>query len=275
MRQALAAARAATDDEQVQHEVMKAVAAMMPELPLDVTPPQIAQQTYKLVYEITGNYDPYEQAKAMADRKALDIYPNLKEMVATSHDPLLTACRLAIAGNSIDLGPSSDHSEIGAIVESALTMPLAIDHYPKFREDIRSSKRILYLGDNAGEIVFDRILIEEIKRTRDIEITFVVRERPIINDATRHDALSVGLDTVAAIVSSGSDAPATVLSQCSSEMLDLYHSADTIIAKGQGNHESLSGERGNIFFLLKAKCPVVAGLLKVEVGDAILMHQAL
>ncbi|MGB3129925.1 MAG: ARMT1-like domain-containing protein, partial [Dehalococcoidia bacterium] len=106
-----------------------------------------------------------------------------------------------------------------------------------------------------------------------LDISFVVRESPIINDATLYDALSVGLDGAATIISSGSDAPATILSQCSQEMLDLYHSADVIISKGQGNYESLSSEQVNIFFLLKAKCQLVARQLGVNVGDAILMKQ--
>jgi uncharacterized protein with ATP-grasp and redox domains len=118
--------------------------------------------------------------------------------------------------------------------------------------------------------VFDRVLIEELHQSKELEIDFVVRKRPIINDVTLDDAITVGKDKVARIISSGSDAPATILSQCSSEMLKLYYSADIIIAKGQGNYESLNEELGNIFFLLRAKCPLVADLLGVSVGDAIL-----
>lgn len=275
LRQALEAARAATDDENVHRRVLNSVAAMIPRLSLDVTPPEIAQRTYRLVYQIIGNSDPYREAKRIANQTALALYPRLKEAVVASDDSLLTACKLAIAGNSIDLAPPSGQIHLDSIVESALNTPLAIDNYHEFRESIDNSARILYLGDNAGEIVFDRVLIEELKEMKELEITFVVRERPIINDATRRDALFVGLDRVAAIVSSGSDAPATILSQCSLEMLDLYHSADTIVAKGQGNYESLSGEQANIFFMLKAKCPVIAGPLNVNVGDAILVRQAI
>lgn len=271
LRQALEAARAATNDEDVHRKVLNSVAIMIPQLPLNATPPEIAQQTYRLVYRIIGNSDPYEEAKRIANRAALALYPRLKEAVTASDDPLLVACKLAIAANSIDPAPPSSRGNLDSIIESALSAPLAIDNYHEFRHSIQNSARILYLGDNTGEIVFDRILIEELRQIKELEINFVVRERPIINDATRHDALSVGLDRVAAIVSSGSDAPATILYQCSPEMLDLYHSANTIVAKGQGNYESLSGEQGNIFFMLKAKCPVVAGLLEVNVGDAILM----
>jgi len=270
MSQALKAARAATDDEEVQRQVIDAVAAMIPQLSLGLRPPEIAQQGYRLIHQITGNGDPFRKAKVEANQATLALYPRLKKVLADSEEPLLTACKLAIAGNSIDLGPNFDHGGLDNIVETALASPLAVNDYEQFRDSIGNSRRVLYLGDNAGEVVFDRVLIEELHQVKELEIDFVVRERPIINDATRDDAIAVGMDRIARIVSSGSDAPATILSQCSADMLRLYYSADIIIAKGQGNYESLEGETGNIFFLLRAKCPVVAELLGVKVGDAIL-----
>jgi hypothetical protein len=253
--------------------VLNSVAETIPQLPLDVTPPEIAQRIYKITYQIIGNDDPYREAKHKANQSALVLYPNLKQIVTGSNDPLLTACKLAIAGNSIDLATPSSSCDINSIVRSAPTMPLATSDYPEFSRSIEKSSHVLYLGDNAGEIVFDRILIEELHQIGKLEVSFVVRERPIINDVTFDDAISVSLDRVASIVSSGSDAPATILSQCSPQVLRLYHRADIIIAKGQGNYESLSGEQSNIFFFLKAKCPVVAQLLGVNIGDAILKGQ--
>jgi uncharacterized protein with ATP-grasp and redox domains len=269
-RQALEAARAATDDEYVQRRVLNSVASMIPQIPLDARPPEIAHRVYTLIYQITGNSDPYQEAKAKANQMALALYPYLKQAVADSDDPVLAACKLSIAGNTMDLAPKSNYGDLDSIIRAALTSPLAINDYPEFLKSIKESSHILYLGDNAGEIVFDKLLIEELRQIKQFEISFIVREKPIINDATRHDALSVGLDKVADIVSSGSDAPATILSQCSPEMLRLYRSADTIIAKGQGNYESLSEEQCNIFFLLKVKCLAVARLLHANIGDAIL-----
>ena len=275
LRQALGVARVTTDDINVHRRVLNAVASLIPELPLDVTPPEIAQQVYRITCQTTGSHDPYREEKRRANEKALALYPRLKETVANSDNPLLTASKLAIGGNSIDLGPTPKYADINSIIASALATGLSINDYDKFYSSINDSQRILYLGDNAGEIVFDRILIEEIKQIKDIRIDFVVRESPIINDATMADARYIGLDRVANLISSGSDAPATILAQCSTHMLKLYHAADTIIAKGQGNFESLSEEEGNIFFLLKAKCEVIAELLGVGVGDAILKKQAL
>lgn len=272
LNQALKAARAATDDENLQRQVLNSVAEMIPELSLGMKPPEIAQKCYKLVYELIGNSDPFREAKDEANHTALGLYPHLKELVAESQDPLLTACKLAIAGNSIDLGPSLDYGSVENIMETALESPLAVNHYEQLITSINESQNLLYLGDNAGEIVFDRVLIEELHRVKHLEINFVVRDKPIINDATAHDALATGIDSVAGIISNGSDAPATILSQCSPEMLELYHAAEVIIAKGQGNYESLSEEPDNIFFFLKAKCPLVSEAMKVSVGDAILKH---
>ncbi len=272
LNQALKAARAATDDENLHRQVLNSVAKMIPELSLGMKPPEIAQKCYKLVYELIGNSDPFREAKAEANHTALGLYPHLKELVAASEDPLFTACRLAIAGNSIDLGPSLDYGSVENITEIALEFPLAINHYEQFIESVNNAQNLLYLGDNAGETVFDRVLIEELHQVRRLEITFAVRDKPIINDATTHDALAAGIDRVAGIISNGSDAPATILSQCSPEMLELYHDAEVIIAKGQGNYESLNEEPDNIFFFLKAKCHLVSEAMKVNVGDAILKH---
>jgi uncharacterized protein with ATP-grasp and redox domains len=266
----LRAARALTDDEAVHRQVVNAMAAMIPELSLGLRPPEIAQQGYRLIYQITGNSDPFYKAKVEANRMALALYPRLKKLVADSEDPLLTACKLAIAGNAIDRGPNLEPVDINEIINRTLSSPLSFDDYVELHSNLSGSRRILYLGDNAGEIVFDRVLIEQLHQLRELDIYFVVRERPIINDVTSEDAVAVGMEKVARVISSGSDAPATILSQCSSDMLRLYYSADLIISKGQGNYESLEGEKGNIFFLLRAKCPLVAELLGVKVGDAIL-----
>ena len=273
LRQALEAARAAGSDEHVHRRVLNSVARMIPQLSLELTPPEIAHQVYRLIYQITGNSDPYHQAKIEANRVALALYPRLKGVVANSEDALRTACNLAIAGNSIDLAPGSYHGDINEIVETALASPPVIDNYTDFKNSIHNSKRILYLGDNAGEIVFDRLLIEELRKVKELEVIFVARERPIINDVTLDDAILVGMDKVARVISSGSDAPTTILSQCSSEMLEYYHSADTIIAKGYVNYESLDEETENIFFFLRVKCPLGAKLLEAEVGDSVLKQQ--
>jgi uncharacterized protein with ATP-grasp and redox domains len=275
MSQALKAARAATDDGEIQRHVVNAVAGLIPELSLGLKPPEIAQRVYRLISQITGNRDPFHQAKVEANHTALALWPRLTQLVEQSADRLFTACRLAILANSLDFGPNFEHGGIEAIIDEATirSLPLAVNNYERFWSRLESSRSLLYLGDNAGEITFDRLLIEEISRVRELETYFVVREKPVINDVTVEDALAVGMDRVAMVVSNGSDAPATILPQCSAELQRLFRSADIIIAKGQGNYESLEGEPGNIFFLLRAKCPLVAELLGVSVGDCVLKQQ--
>ena len=265
-RQALAAAKKSTDDEMIHRRVLNSVAFMIPELALAVTPPEIAQQVYRIVYEITGDNDPYRNVKKRADDLAMSCYPRMKDMVVYSCDPLQTACKLAIAGNAIDLGAQEEYGNMNTIIEESLCCDLDLDDYKRFKHRITDASLILYVGDNAGEVVFDRILIEQIQKMNTNKIVYVVRGKPIINDATIDDAVRVGLDKVAKVISSASDAPATILSQCSPELKDVFDSADVIIAKGQGNYESLSNRSGNIFFFFKVKCPVIARDSGYDVG---------
>jgi len=272
LNHSLKAARAVTDDEDIHRQVLNAMAAMIPQLSLGLKPPEIAQEAYRLIRQITGHSDPFHKVKAEANADALALYPRLVKIVVDAEDPLLTACKLAIAGNSIDLGPEFGQVTMENLVETALGSNIDSRDYQRFQNSIASSYRIIYIGDNTGEIVFDRLLIEQLHKAKKLDVFFVVRERPVINDATRDDALDVGMDKVARIISSGSDAPAAILSQCSRKMVELFYSADMIIAKGQGNYEALDEEKGNIFFLLRAKCSIIADRLSVEIGDAVLNH---
>jgi len=242
-------------------------------LSLDTSPPQIAQVVYRTIKAVTGNGDPYAETKKRQNELALSFYPEFKEMTRTSKDPLLFALKLAIAGNIIDLGVQREVTDLRGEIFEALSAPLSVNDYDAFKKNINNSKLILYLGDNAGEIVFDRILIEELNKIDKLKIIFAVREKPIINDATLEDAKFVGMDRQAEVISNGSDAPATILSECSAEFINLFQKADMVIAKGQGNYESLSDENKNVFFLLKVKCPIVANHLNADVGDAILKRQ--
>ena len=271
LRQAIEASRLATEVEHLQREAINSVMELIPHLPPHFSPPEIAREVHQEIRKVTGNPDPYKQLKTEHNRIALNMYDHLKEFVAVSEDPLLTAIKVAIAGNVIDLGVAHSFGDLDDSIHSTLSSSLAIKHYNVFRDKLTGTKSLLYLGDNAGEIVFDRILVEELRNRKDREIVFVVRGGPAINDATMEDAESTGMKSLVKVISNGWDAPATVLSQCTSEMQELFYGADMIIAKGQGNYESLS-EMTNVFFLLKAKCAFVARNLRVNIGDSILMH---
>lgn len=264
-RQALSAARAATKDESKTKQVLDRVAGLIPDIPLDYPPPETARLIYSAVRDVTGVLDPFKAHKDESIKNALSLYGRLKSVVNRSENPLRTAVRIAIAGNVIDLGANTDF-ELDGTMEDILKKELWIDHYESFRRSVGEAQTVLYLGDNAGETVFDRILIETLEK----DTVYAVRAVPVINDATIEDAQKSGIDKVARIVSSGCDAPGTILKRCSREFLDIFGRADVIVSKGQGNFESLSGEKGPIFFLLKVKCPVIAQHLGVTVGEMIL-----
>jgi uncharacterized protein with ATP-grasp and redox domains len=270
LRQTLEAARMSAASEAVQRRILDEVMKELVRLPYDVTPPQVGQIIHRLIRKITGNKDPYHSVKQQYNEMALEMYPALRKRVRSSKDPVLAAVKLAIAGNIVDFGALSGNFDLAQVVGQTLSSDLALDDYESFRTSVERAAHIVYLGDNAGEIVFDRILIETLLSVRRAQFVFVVRGVPVINDATAEDARCVGLDQVVEVIPDGSDAPATVLSECSPAVQELFGAADMVIAKGQGNYEWLSNERGPLFFLLKAKCPVVAEDLGVEVGDLVL-----
>ena len=265
MEQALRAGRIATSDEKKIKRLLDEVGRMLSSIPLGSTPPESGKVIYQKVSEITGISDPYKEIKGESTEKALTLYPSLKDEVKKGKDPLLTAIRIAIAGNVIDFGANSNFNIEQEIYE-ILRKDFAICDYEKFKAELNESNEILYIGDNAGECVFDRILIEEMKKP----VTYVVRDVPIINDATHEDAIQAGIDKVATIISSGTDAPGTILGTCNSEFKKIYDNAKFIISKGQGNYEALSNERRPIFFLLKVKCHVIANDIGVDKGDIVL-----
>jgi hypothetical protein len=197
------------------------------------------------------------------------IYPRLKRIIAESMEPLETAVRLAIAGNIIDLGVKSSLKtlEVDKTIDDVLEVKLDTSVFEVFKRETVSARSILYLADNAGEIVFDKILIEQLGPEK---INLAVRGKPVINDATMDDAQATGLTDMVKVIDNGDDAPGTILNSCSENFRHLFEQADLIIAKGQGNYESLNGIDKNIFFLLKAKCPVVANHLGCKVGSTVL-----
>jgi len=227
-------------------------------------PAVIAQQMHRRLRQLTGVDDPYRAVKARFNRMALDMLPELSARVRQAADPLGMALRLAIAGNVIDLGAN------GGITEEEARQAVAGAMEERFHGDVEGFRQaaegasdILYLTDNAGEIVFDRLLIEQLPTER---VTVVVRGGAILDDATMVDAEAAGLCDLIEVIDNGSDAPGTILADCSESLRRRFTTADMIIAKGQGNFETLSDETTNIYFLLKVKCPVIADHVGLPVG---------
>ena len=278
-KQALDAARLAGARPTTQKKILDALSKEILKFKLESSPPEMGRILYGLVIKMTGKEDPFKEIKQKSNKFALSFYPQLKDKVEQSKDRLLTAIELAIAGNVIDYGVKSSLN-IAEEIEKIFAEENRLIHreakgifdYPSFKQAIKQTKKILYLADNAGEVVFDRIFIEELKNK---EIIYAVRDKPIINDALVEDAIFCGIHKMARIISSGCDAPGVVLGLCSLEFLEIYRDAELIISKGQGNFEALTDQKRPIFFLFRAKCPVVAKHLSCKLGDIILKRATL
>lgn len=272
VRQTLEAARLATDDRAVHERAVRAVLRKIAAMDLADPPPRMGQIIHRTVRDLTGAEDPYHDAKQRFNAFALRLYPELKERADASGDPLAAAVHLAAAGNIVDLGVKSGlaHDQIEAAVEGALTDPLDPADIRAFRTAVDAATDILYLADNAGEIVFDRLLLEYLPREK---ITFAVRGKPIINDALREDAEAAGVTDLVPVIDNGADVPGTILAECSAAFRQRFERADLIISKGQGNYETLSDVPQPVFFLLKVKCPVIAEDIGCPVGRLILRRK--
>ena len=270
LRQALSAARFAGGTEAQQRAVLHAVLAQLGRLEPDLTPPEIAWRVHRVVQDTIAVGDPYAAIKTESTRQALALYPRLRALVASSDDPLGTALRVSIAGNSIDMGVRDDIADLWAAVERVLAQPCGIDCSQVLRTRLAQVDEVLFLADNAGETVCDRVLIE----TLPVPAVYVVKERPVLNDATVADACAAGLDACATILSNGSDAPGTLRARCSAAFRALLDRAALIIAKGQANYESLSTAGARVFCLLQVKCPVIAADIGAPVGSPVIWQAA-
>ncbi|MGB9625550.1 MAG: damage-control phosphatase ARMT1 family protein [Phycisphaerae bacterium] len=272
LRQALDASRAVTSDPGVHEKVMRETLRLAAGMQFGHPPPWMGQRIHRLLRQATGNCDPYREAKRRSNAAALELYPAMKARVDASADPFATAVHLAIAGNVIDLGCRTeiDDGDVHRAIEEALTAPVDPHEIHALRQAVQEAEAILYLADNAGEIVFDRLLIEAMPMDR---TTLVVRGGPIINDATREDAEAAGLTALVEVIDNGADVPGTILDQCSAAFRRRFEDADLIIAKGQGNYETLSqeclGDGQTVFFLLKVKCAVIARDLRCRIGEMV------
>ncbi len=223
-----------------------------------------SRELYASLRKYSGNPDPYREVKKSGNESVLALYPEMQKLVQDAENPFETALRLAISGNIIDYGVN-DQFNLMATIEKVLNSDFAINHSLALKKAIEKAETVLYLGDNCGEIVFDKLFIETMAHPN---LIYAVRGAPVINDATMEDAEFVGMTNVARVVSNGYDAPSTLIDHCSDEFLEVYNRADVIISKGQGNLEGLfESPNQHIFFLLMVKCDVVAERLGVKKGD--------
>ncbi len=245
-----------------------------------ISPAQLSQYAIRIAQKYSQCDDPFVEFKKANNQLAWELYSSLKRRVDGSEVPLHVASQLAACGNIIDLG-IHDEFDILATIDKVLGEGFRKDDYEEFRENLdhvqesSGCPQVLYVCDNAGEIVFDRILIEEmLRRYPGAEIKAMVRQAPVLNDATLEDAKEVGLDQVCQVVDNGNDCLGTVLEKLRPEVREFYEKADVIISKGQANYETISHEDARVFFILKAKCEVIASSLGVDMWDAVFTRVA-
>ncbi|MDC0335365.1 ARMT1-like domain-containing protein [Pseudodesulfovibrio sp.] len=261
MKMALRDARlACPDDEAMHHEIVMAWSRQLGELDLSVPPPAIARHLADLIHSKTGCGDLYLEDKNQANARVLELLPGLKALIEserqkTNGDPLALALELAIIGNYIDRGV-----DLGVDWEAELenvSNSVSSSVLEEFRSRVSSGSSVLILGDNTGEIVLDMLLVEELQRLQ-CDVTYAVRSKPVINDATMADAIAVGMTKLCPVVESGVDTPGTVIDRCLPEFIERMQNADVILSKGQGNFESLEGVWPGIFCAFKVKCKRVS-----------------
>jgi hypothetical protein len=267
LRQAVIALRFGTKDEALQETVLKNTLEEIRNADTSRPPAYATTFIHRQIRQMLGK-DPFREIKSEYNRIALSLYPSLRTATEQSQDPFWTATRLAIAGNVIDFGIFTSVDIEGA-VRKALHTSIAVDEFTAFREAVLKSNDILYLTDNAGEIVFDKLLIEHLTRLGK-RITAVVKGAPVLNDSTRDDAEETGLGAVCEVIDNGSDAVGTVLEWASPQFQEAFHNAGLVISKGQGNFETLAGHEKAIFFLFQSKCDVVSKELRLSKGSMLL-----
>ncbi len=271
IRQALEAIRMVTSDKKLQEKILRQCLIAASKFDTNDIGILTHNRIHKIIKKSAPSGDPYEEVKEKFNNICLNMTHEIKLLIAKSNNPFETSLRIALAGNIIDFGPDSELNEdiIRKAIKQSLYQKLDKNRVNFLKDNIRHCKKVLYIGDNAGEIVFDKIFIEQLPKEK---ITYVVRGGPILNDSTIEDAKMVGMNNIVKVITTGIDMPAAALPLCSKEFLDEYERSDLVIAKGQGNYETLSDEKKNIFFLLKLKCPVIVRNFNNQnkVGDIVL-----
>lgn len=269
LKQTIKAAQLSTPEPALQKTIVDHIARLLPSLDLRKSPPENSMPVYQAIAELSGCADPFTHLKRHSNLFALALAEEVRGKIAASADPLATALLFSMAGNIIDYGSQQDF-DAGAALAACLHTPPAIYDYQALRQGLTTGGLLLYLGDNAGEIVFDGLVIETLQQQRpDLQIIYAVKEGAIINDALMADAQACGLPDRCRVISNGTTCPGTPLAHCTPEFRALFERADQIISKGQGNYETLSEIQAPISFLLTVKCPLVAAHLKEQSGVAI------
>ncbi|WP_202709788.1 damage-control phosphatase ARMT1 family protein [Sporosalibacterium faouarense] len=271
-RQAIEIAEEATSDKKVQEKIIRKSLEELGKIEFHETAPEIAFRMHQHTKSITGIDDPYKKLKEQYNEIAEEIYERIIEekWLDNADDRFDMACRLAIAGNIIDfsVGLELEYDDIVKSVEDSIKHEIYGSGSSSLKEAVGRAKKIMFIADNAGEIIFDKFLLEELPMDK---VTYAVKGSPIVNDATMQDAISSGVVNLVKVIDNGHSAQGTILKDCSSEFINAFNEADLIISKGQANFETLSDIKDKpIFYLLRAKCGSVASAIGCQRMDYVL-----
>ncbi len=265
----------ATDDPNVRSEALKSLFKILSEnFSLDAVPSVIGTMRERMIKQITGNPDPFADVKRRSNDVALKALPAAERLIAsedTDYGRFRRACLISIAGNAMEFDIPWHRFSLDDAVEVAMQnaeADLVIDDIEEAYNLARNASEILYLTDNAGEIVFDMLFIKELKRLG-VNVVVAVKDKPVLNDATLSDAEYVGMHKVAdKIITTGNDAMGLILSECSGEFLKYYRSVDLVVAKGMGYAETITEitPPSPNLLLLKTKCLAVANFFRTDLG---------
>ncbi|MDW7773446.1 MAG: ARMT1-like domain-containing protein [Desulfobulbaceae bacterium] len=268
-RQAVAAAGLSSEDPAIRQRVANEIGKLIGCLDPSLTPPENAVTVYAKIAEITGINDPYKHLRQESNRMALGLRDSIRNRIRRSGQPFRTAVHYAVAANIIDYGTGRDFDAMRRLSD-CLGQDLLFDDTERLRLELEkgAGRKLLYLADNSGELVFDGLLVEQIKNMG-WEVTAAVKSTPILNDATLEDAEECGMQDICRVITNGTGCPGTPLSSCSEEFRSFFHESDLIISKGQGNFETLSEADRPIYFLLTVKCAAVGKqIADMRQGDA-------
>ena len=273
LRQTREALDLATDNESLKMDITEKVLKIVSKnFNNDSVSNVIGTEVHRTIKEETGNNDPYIKERKISNDIALDFLPQV-EKILREGNTLKNYIKVAIAGNVIDFGALGLDMDMESLIINTMKKDPVLDSTEDLEEELKRSKTIIYLADNIGEIVFDKILIKKIKEY-DVDVVVALKEKPILNDACIDDAIKIGLDKFAKLTSTGTDSIGIIEEDVSAEFMELFNKSDMVIAKGLGNYEGL-GEMDlkdkPVFCLLNAKCPPVARDIGVELGDNIVL----
>jgi len=270
INQSVRVADAINASNDLTEKLVSTVEEMSKDFSFSNNPPEVASSVYEKMAKIANKADLYDEKKELSTKKALSFVPILKDKLLNFQNKLLTATKIAVAGNVIDLAAEVEF-DLEEELLKIFDTEFADNDFELLEAQLGLAKNVVILGDNVGEHIFDYMFIETMKELfPSVTFYYMVRGCPIINDVTMKEAKEAGFHKLCNLVDSGVNTPGFAYSRANEKARKLFDNADLVISKGMGNYECLSpSHRENICFLLKVKCGVVADFLGKEVGDII------